>query len=82
MKDQVRRVLADQGGLVVAVETLGDDDDLFAAGLTSFGVVNVLLALEDELAVEVPEGLLRKATFQSVAAMAAAFGGLAPMVAP
>lgn len=82
MKDQIRRVLADQGGLAVPIETLGDEDDLFAAGLTSFGVVNVLLALEEELGVEVPEGLLRKATFQTVGAMATAFGGLAPMVAP
>lgn len=82
MKEQIRRILADQGGLTVPMTSLGDGDDLFAAGLTSFGVVNVLLALEDELEIEVPEELLRKSTFQSVDAMVQALDGLAPAVAP
>ena len=81
MKDQIRRILADQGGLVVPVTSLDDDDDLFAAGLTSFAVVNVLLALEDELEVEVPEDLLRKSTFRTVSSMASVFGGLTASVA-
>lgn len=81
MKDQIRRILADHGGLVVPVTSLDDDDDLFAAGLTSFAVVNVLLALEDELEVEVPEDLLRKSTFRTVSSMASVFGGLTAAVA-
>ncbi|MDA8034482.1 MAG: acyl carrier protein [Actinomycetota bacterium] len=82
MNEQIRQILAEQAGLAVPVETLGDDDDLFAAGLTSFGVVNVMLALEDALDVELPEHLLRKSTFQSVSALATVLGGLAPTMAP
>lgn len=76
MKESIRRVIAEQANLPVDVASLGDDDDLYAAGLTSHAVVNVMLALEDELDVELPEALLRKSTFRSVASLNEAFAGL------
>ena len=43
----IRAVLRDHARLPVNVDTLGDDADLFAAGMSSHASVNVMLALED-----------------------------------
>jgi acyl carrier protein len=76
MDDVIRRIVAEQGRLSVDVATIGDDDDLFQAGMTSHASVNVMLALEDEFDFEFPEKMLRKSTFESVAAIRAALGQL------
>ncbi len=68
--ETVRSALAAEGQLAVDVGSLGDDDDLYSAGLTSHATVSVMLALEDELDIEFPEELLRRSTFQSVRALA------------
>ncbi len=69
MDEEIRSVLADHGKLPVDISTLGDRDDLFQAGMTSHASVNVMLALEDAFDVEFPEPMLRKSTFESVAAI-------------
>jgi acyl carrier protein len=69
MTDEIRAVLAEHGRLAVDVSTLADDADLYQAGLTSHASVNVMLALEDAFDVEFPEAMLRKKTFESVAAI-------------
>jgi acyl carrier protein len=74
--DLIRRVLAEQGRLAVDLGALGDDDDLYRAGLTSHASVNVMLALEDAFDVEFPETMLRKRTFESVSSIRAAVGEL------
>lgn len=66
MDDKIRKVLAERGRLPVNVDSLSDDDDLYAAGLTSHASVNLMLALEDEFDVEFPDAMLRKSTFASV----------------
>lgn len=68
----IRTILAAHAQLAVGVDTLGDDDDLYVAGLTSHATVEVMLALEDELDFQFPEELLRRSTFQSVNALLAA----------
>jgi acyl carrier protein len=65
----IRGVLEKNGRLPVPVSSLGDDDDLYAAGLSSHSSVNVMLGLEDAFGIELPESLLRKGTFQSIGAM-------------
>jgi|JI10StandDraft_1071094.scaffolds.fasta_scaffold29090_2 acyl carrier protein len=72
MSDQtttIRQVLADHGRLSAAVDSLGDADSLFDAGLSSHAAVNVMLALEDHFDVEFPERFLKRATFDSVASL-------------
>jgi acyl carrier protein len=69
MNETIRRVLAEHARLAVAVDLLGDDDDLFEAGMTSHANVNVMLALEEAFDVEFPEALLRRSTFESIAAI-------------
>jgi acyl carrier protein len=69
---QIREILAEYGRLRVDVATLGDDADLYGAGLSSHAAVNVMIALEDVFDIEFPDSLLRKSTFASVGAIRAA----------
>lgn len=77
MDEEIRKVLAKHGQLPVAVDSLADDDDLYAAGLTSHASVNLMLALEDEFDLEFPDAMLRKSTFASVSAIREALERLA-----
>jgi acyl carrier protein len=54
------------------VAELGDEADLFSAGLTSHATVNVMLAIEDALGIEFPDELLNRSTFVSIESLAAA----------
>lgn len=76
MEDDIRSVLAEHGNLPVDVGTLQDEDDLYQAGLTSHASVNVMLALEDEFEIEFPESMLRRSTFESVAAIRSAISAI------
>jgi acyl carrier protein len=67
--ETIRTVLVDHGRLAVPVESLGDDVDLFSAGMTSHASINVMLALEDAFDFEFPEKMLKKSTFESIAAI-------------
>ena len=62
--------------LVVDVDDLNDDDDLFRLGMTSHASVSVMLALEDAFGVEFPEQMLRKSTFDSVGSIRLALAEL------
>lgn len=70
MKDAIRGILAKHGRLPVEVETLADDADLHAAGLTSFGSVEVMMALEEEFGIEFPDRMLNRRNFASISAIA------------
>lgn len=75
-RPEIRRVLRDHGRLPVDIDSLGDQDDLFRAGLTSHASVNVMLALEDAFDIEFPDSMLKRSVFESVATIAAAIGEL------
>jgi acyl carrier protein len=72
MTDTIRRIVGDEGRLAVDVFTLEDDANLYDVGLTSHASVNLMLALEDAFDIEFPDEMLRKQTFESVAAIRAA----------
>lgn len=76
MDPAIREILAESGWLAADVAELSDEDDLYAAGLTSHGSVNLMLALEERFDIEFPEHLLRRRTFESIAAIRAAVAGL------
>ena len=71
-KSEIRRVLSEHARLPVDVDTLTDDSDLFAAGMTSHASVNLMLALEDAFNLEFPDRMLTRGVFSSVSAIAAA----------
>jgi acyl carrier protein len=74
--ETVRTVLAEHGRLDVPAADLAADDDLYAAGLTSHASVNVMLAIEEQYDIELPEELLTKETFGSIAALSRAVADL------
>jgi len=76
MNETIRQILAEHAHLPVDVTKLSDEDDLYRAGMTSHASVNVMLAIEDEFEVEFPETMLRKTTFESIAAIRVALGEL------
>jgi acyl carrier protein len=67
--EDIRRVLREHARLVVDVDDLSDDDDLFRLGMTSHASVSVMLALEDAFGVEFAEQMLRKSTFDSISSI-------------
>jgi acyl carrier protein len=77
--DDIREVLRDHGRLAVDVSSLGDQSDLYDAGLTSHASVNLMLALEERFEIEFPERMLRRGSFASIAAIRA---GLEELIAP
>jgi acyl carrier protein len=72
MDEQIRAILREHGRLGVDVDTLGDESDLYAAGMTSHASVNLMLALEDRFEIEFPERMLRRRSFETIAAIRAA----------
>ncbi len=69
MREQIRAVIEQHARLSVPIEAVDDHTDLFQAGMTSHASVSLMLALEEAFGVEFPEAMIRKATFQSVAAI-------------
>lgn len=69
MTDQIRRILKEHGRLTKDAGTIGEDDDLYQAGLTSHASVNVMLALEGEFDVEFPDHMLKRSVFESINSM-------------
>lgn len=74
MNDTIRKLLARLGSLSQSIETLADDADLYAAGLSSFASVQLMLGLEEAFDVEFPDHLLNRKSFASISAIEAALG--------
>jgi acyl carrier protein len=72
----IRSVLHEHGALGTPIAQLSDTDDLYAHGLSSLATVQLMLAVEDEFGIELPERLLVRSTFESVAAIADAVSSL------
>jgi acyl carrier protein len=68
--DVVRRLVAKTCELPVDPKTLAEDADLYAAGLTSFASVQLMLALEEEFDIEFPDHLLNRKTFATLRSIA------------
>ena len=68
----VRRILADRS----IVRSFAPQEDLREVGLTSLDMVNLVLAVEAELAVSIPEAEITPANFRSVATIEALVEGL------
>jgi len=69
MSDKIRQIIQEHGRLAVDVQTLGDQADLYQAGLTSHASVSLMLALETAFDVEFPDSMLKRSVFQSVSSI-------------
>ena len=74
MKDEIRQVIREHGHLSVDIDSLGDGDDLYQAGMTSHASVNVMIALEDTFDIEFLDSMLKRSVFESVSSISAALG--------
>ena len=72
MREEIRNIVQRHGRLGIDVSSLSDDADLYDAGLSSHASITLMLALEDHFELEFPERLLRRRTFESVAAIQSA----------
>jgi len=68
----VRRLLAERG----VTRAFAAHEDLREVGLTSLDMVNLVLAVEAELAVSIPEAEITPANFRSVATIDALVASL------
>jgi acyl carrier protein len=68
--EEIRAIVGEHGRLPVDISTVGDDEDLFLAGLTSHATVSLMLALESRFDLEFPDQLLRRKSFESMSAIA------------
>ena len=75
MTNEIRDILR-QHGKLPDVDKLGEDADLYAAGLTSHATVNLMVALEDHFGVEFPERMLKRRSFETIAAIRSAIAEL------
>lgn len=71
MNSTIREILSKFGQLPVAVDTIADDADLYAAGLSSFASVQLMLGLEDGFDIEFPDSMLNRKSFASISAIEA-----------
>lgn len=66
MRDRVRAIVGSMNLLPVPVDGLSDQDNLFDAGMTSFGSVQLMMAIEEEFDIEFPNSLLTRKTFATL----------------
>jgi acyl carrier protein len=72
MKTALRRVLRESIGLDVPPDRVADHADLYEAGLSSLATVHLLLAIEYEFDIEIPDHMLTRRLFSTIDSMAAA----------
>ncbi|WP_337267795.1 acyl carrier protein [Oryzifoliimicrobium ureilyticus] len=74
MHSKIRELLAKFGKLPVDIDQVSDDADLYAAGLTSFASVQLMLAIEEAFDIEFPDNLLNRKSFSSINAIITTVG--------
>jgi acyl carrier protein len=72
MNEKIRQVIREHAQLSVDVDTLGDGDDLYQAGMSSHASVNLMIALEDTFDIEFLDSMLTRGVFESIASIEAA----------
>ncbi|MDB5533584.1 MAG: acyl carrier protein [Hyphomicrobiales bacterium] len=76
MRDRVRTIVGSMNLVPVPVDGLSDQDNLFDAGMTSFGSVQLMLAVEEEFDIEFPNSLLTRKTFATIGGLISAVNQL------
>lgn len=69
MRLRIRQLVAEHSRINLDAARLGDEADLYDAGLSSLASVNLMLALEESFDIEFPDHMLKRKTFSSVSAI-------------
>ncbi len=69
MNAKIREILSKFGQLPVSVDTISDEADLYAVGLSSFASVQLMLGIEEAFDIEFPDNLLNRKSFASIKAI-------------
>ncbi len=69
IESSIREIVGVHGRLPVDVDAVGDDANLYEAGMTSHASVNLMLALEDHFDIEFPDEMLTRSAFQSISSI-------------
>ncbi|WP_051949322.1 phosphopantetheine-binding protein [Methylosinus sp. PW1] len=72
----IRRAMDAKGSLRVAAASLAAEADLYAAGLSPFCAIQVMLWLEAALDVEFPKSMLQRRSMATMGTIAALIGDL------
>jgi acyl carrier protein len=76
--EAIRKLVDEHGRMPLPAASLKPDQDLYAAGLTSFATVQLMLAIEEHFDIEFPERMLNRRSFASLAAIAACINEIEP----
>jgi acyl carrier protein len=71
LTDSIRTLIAENSGIELTA-AIANDDDLFAHGLQSLDCVRILVAVEDEFEIELPNEKIERSIFASVVNLTAA----------
>ncbi|RQR46956.1 acyl carrier protein [Burkholderia sp. Bp8994] len=70
VKNEIRTILKHVAHLEAAIDSIGDGDDLYEAGLSSLDTIQLMLAIEKQFNIEIPDEMLNRNLFRSVDALA------------
>jgi acyl carrier protein len=70
LTSNIRGLIAENSELELN-DDISNDDDLFAAGMQSLDCVRILVAVEDEFEIEIPNDRIDRSIFSSVANLTA-----------
>jgi acyl carrier protein len=76
MHSKLRQIVSQWGDLDVPIDTLNEQDNLYEAGLSSLSTVKILMAIESEFGIELPDDMLTRDLFSSVDSLSRAVTGL------
>ena len=65
----IRRLLQEAGKLAVDPRRIKDADDLYELGLSSLATVGLMISIEAEFDIEIPDALLTRDNFRSIGAL-------------
>ena len=68
-REAVRTIVRGLAEFASVSAVLNDSSNLYDAGLSSYGAVELMLALETELGIQVPANMLTRETFETISAI-------------
>lgn len=76
MQEKIRALIEQQKIIPMSADNIAAEADLYELGMSSFGSVQLMLALEDLFDIEFPERMLNRKTFATLASIDTSLGEL------